>query len=163
MIDFPDDERKPLKIIQERKRKKQNLCLCYEEEGLLKGYGIFEFCEEDRSLLMDYFAVFSKERNQGTGTRFLEELKEYFKDWNVLFIESESVCDVDSKRRLDFYQKCGAVISGVRVNLFHVDYEILFISLKEELSQDEVEKHMRRMYEKIYPKVFQMLYLKWIS
>jgi len=67
MIDFPEDERKPLHVILSRFRKKQNLCLCYVEGDDIKGYSILEFSEKNRCLLMDYFAVLPDVRNQGIG------------------------------------------------------------------------------------------------
>lgn len=76
--DFPDNERKPLNVIQSRHNKKENYCICYFEDNVMKGYSILEFCEENRSLLMDYFAIIPEYRNQGTGTRFLNEMKVYF-------------------------------------------------------------------------------------
>lgn len=46
MNDFPDDERKPLNVIQSRYKKKENICICYLEDGLMKGYSILESCEK---------------------------------------------------------------------------------------------------------------------
>jgi hypothetical protein len=66
MKDFPDDERKPLSIIESRFKKNQNHCLIYLEDNVMKGYAILESCR--KSLLMDYFAVIETYRNQGTGT-----------------------------------------------------------------------------------------------
>lgn len=161
MHDFPDDERKPLFVIEKRYQKKQNLCLCYVEEDYIKGYSILEFSKKNKCLLMDYFAVVSEYRNQGAGTRFMNELKEYFKEWNAVLIESESIFDQTSKKRLEFYQRCGAVISSIKVNLYFVDYEILVISLKKDMNQADVKKDLDEIYGKIYPKPFQKLYLKW--
>lgn len=161
MSDFPDDERKPLHVILSRLKKKQNLCLCYIEEDVMKGYSILEFDEVNQTLLMDYFAVFEKYRRQGVGTRFLQEMKEYFKNWNALLIESECAFDEASQKRLDFYQKCGALISGEVVHLYHVDYEILAIPLNYDFEVHQVKKAMNQIYEKIYPKSFQKFFLKW--
>ena len=69
MNDFPDDERKPLSIIESRFKKNQNHCLIYLEDNVMKGYAILESCR--KSLLMDYFAVIETYRNQVTGTKFL--------------------------------------------------------------------------------------------
>lgn len=159
--DFPDDERKPLMTISARYQKKQNLCVLYEEDGLVKGYGILEFCEECRCLLMDYFAVFPEYRKQGVGTRFLREMKAYFGQWDALLIESECAHDETSQRRLDFYVHQGALLSGVRIQLYHVDYEILAFSLAREVHAEEVRDLLKSVYRKIYPKSFQKLFLKW--
>jgi len=161
MIDFPEDERKPLHVILSRFRKKQNLCLCYVEGDDIKGYSILEFSEKNRCLLMDYFAVLPDVRNQGIGTRFMQEMKEYFKDWNALLIESECAFDEISKKRLEFYQGCGAFISHEVVHLYHVNYEILAIPLNQNFELDQVKKVMNEIYEKISPKAFQKLFLRW--
>ncbi len=163
MHDFPDNERKPFHVIEKRYRKQQNLCLCYSEDNCIKGYSILEFSRENKCLLMDYFAVISEYRNQGTGTRFMNELKVYFKGWNVILIESECAFDETSKKRLDFYQRCGAVISNIKVKLYFVDYEILAISLQKKIDLADVKEVLNEIYAKIYPKQFQMLYLTWLN
>ena len=162
MNDFPDDERKPLSVIQSRYKKKENICICYLEDGLMKGYSILESCEKNKSLLMDYFAVYPEHRNQGTGTRFLQEMKEYFQYWDALLIESETAITDQAKQRIKFYQKSGVEISGVRVHLYHVDYEILGLSLHRRIYHEEIKEIMVQIYDKIYPKPFQKFYLKWI-
>ena len=157
--DFPDDERKPLKIILSRYQKRQNFCLLYLEENIVKAYSILEFANQ--SLLMDYFAVLPQFRVQGVGTRFLQEMKDYFKDYEALFIESESAYDDVSLKRLDFYQKAGAWLSGIKVYLYHVDYEVMVMPLKKEVMLTEVQPMLNEIYTKIYPKSFRMMFLKW--
>ena len=159
MDDFPDDERKPLSIIESRFKKKQNHCLVYLEDNVMKGYAILESCQ--KSLLMDYFAVIETYRNQGTGTRFLHEMKQYFSEFDALFVESECAYDEISQKRLDFYQKAGFVISGIQVHLYHVDYEVMTLSLNDEIETVNVRRRMEEIYEKIYPKSFRSLFLKW--
>ncbi len=159
MNDFPDDERKPLSIIESRFKKKQNHCLVYLEEDVIKGYAILESCQ--KSLLMDYFAVIETYRNQGTGTKFLYEMKQYFKEYDVLFVESECAYDEISQKRLNFYQKAGFVISGIQVHLYHVDYELMVLALNDEMETMDARRRMEEIYEKIYPKSFRRLFLKW--
>lgn len=159
MNDFPDDERKPLSIIESRFKKNQNHCLIYLEDNVMKGYAILESCH--KSLLMDYFAVIETYRNQGTGTKFLHEMKQYFKEYDALFVESECAYDEISQKRLDFYQKAGFVISGIQVHLYHVDYELMVLPLNDEFEALDVRKRMEEVYEKIYPKSFRSLFLKW--
>ena len=159
MNDFPDDERKPLKMIMSRYKKKQNFCLLYLEENEIKAYSILEFT--NRSLLMDYFAVLPQFRNQGTGTRFLQEMKQYFNEYEALFIESESAYDEVSQKRLDFYKNAGAFFSGIQVHLYHVDYEVMVLPLKRDVMVDEVQVMLNEIYTKIYPEAFRMMFLKW--
>ena len=159
MNDFPDDERKPLKMIMSRYKKKQNFCLLYLEGNEIKAYSIMEFANQ--SLLMDYFAVFPQFRNQGMGTRFLQEMRQYFIEYEALFIESEAAYDEVSLKRLDFYRNAGALLSGIQVHLYHVDYEIMVLPLKREIRMNEVEIMLNEIYTKIYPKAFRMMFLKW--
>ena len=159
MNDFPDDERKPLNVIESRFKKNQNYCLVYFEEDVIKGYAILETGQ--KSLLMDYFAVIESYRNQGIGTKFLCEMKEYFREYDALFVESECAYDEISQKRLDFYQKAGFVISGLQVHLYHVDYELMVLPLKADVVPLEVRRMMEEIYEKIYPESFRTLFLKW--
>lgn len=157
--DFPDDERKPLSIIASRYKKNQNICLVYLENDVIMGYGIFEFC--NHCLLMDYFAILPEFRNRGKGTQFLKEMKQYFNEWDALFVESECAFDEVSQRRLNFYQNSDFFLSGIQVHLYHVDYEVLVLPIKKEIHKNEIRSKMDEIYAKIYPKSFRMLFLKW--
>ena len=157
--DFPEDELKPLSIIEARYKKNQNHCLVYLEHDVIKGYAVVE--SGGQCLLMDYFAVIKPFRNQGTGTLFLKEMREYFKEYDALFVESECAYDEISQKRLDFYQKTGFVLSGTQVHLYHVDYELMVCSIRRKIEIDEVRSLMEEVYKKIYPKSFRMVFLKW--
>jgi hypothetical protein len=88
-------------------------------------------------------------------------MRQYFKEYDALFVESECAYDEISQKRLDFYQKAGFVISGIQVHLYHVDYELMVLSLNDEFEALDVRKRMEEIYEKIYPKSFRSLFLKW--
>ena len=53
------------------------------------------------------------------------------------------------------------MISGIQVHLYHVDYELMVLSLNDEFEAQDVRKRMEEIYEKIYPKSFRSLFLKW--
>ncbi|MCR5753312.1 MAG: GNAT family N-acetyltransferase [Acetatifactor sp.] len=159
--DFPDDELKPLKMIEKS-----------YEEGMYESYGLFEennLCgyayfvkianENDRNdYIFDFFAVREDLRDKGYGTCFLELLKKRFANAGSMLGEVEnpdSAADETEKktrlRRLDFYLRNGIVDTEVEVTLFGVDYKVLEVPLVTRHSVEEVKRIYRRIYRTILP------------
>lgn len=158
--DFPADELKPLTSIEHQMKKGQCFCLGYAIEGKLCGYAILEHCHFNRCLLLDYFAIFHELRATGLGSQFLQELLLYFKDWQAILIESETVTNSTSAKRLTFYQRCGARITSIQVHLYHVDYHILILMIQEEMADEQILTALQQLYQAVYPWLFRKLYLR---
>lgn len=139
--DFPPDELRPFSSIY---------CLtkqgCYRsfgcfEEGRLCAYATFATpAGDDTALLLDYFAVDPSQRGKGTGTRFLNALREAFQGSPApcILIEVESLETArtpeqldERARRIRFYKdKCGCRESQVYSYLFGVEYRVLYLPLR---------------------------------
>ena len=158
--DFPPDELKPLSRILAQKRKNIALCLGYFEQDKLIGYAVLEQDTAQRCLLLDYFAIIQSSRGQGWGTRFLNELKTMFADREMIVIEAEAAPTEQARKRIAFYQRAGARLTGIRLHLYHVDYAVLALDLAASLDEPQLRRRISALYQRIYPAVFRKLYLR---
>ena len=136
--DFSDDERKPLSMILQSLDAGRYLCLgafC-GDQLLAYAFFIFDTAPAGRNYLLDYFAVREDLRAQGIGSRFLKALPGILPDPALMILEVENpdyAEDPGEKalrlRRIGFYQKNGAVDTGVAFWFFDVEYRLMGISM----------------------------------
>lgn len=136
--DFPDNELKPLEMIIQNEKE---YSYGYFEDDELLGYCILLL--QDHHCILDYLGVDQNKRNQGIGSKILNELKELFPDTNII-IESEKPYDDLSRRRLQFYHRNGFVLNQMIVHLYYVDY---YIFSNQILDTQGVYK----IYQALYP------------
>ncbi len=155
--DFPRNELKPLAMLEEPFYS----CYGYFEDDKLMGYAVLVACEENRCLLLDYFAVLSEVRGCGKGMRFLMELKEMCKDWQAMLIESEAEKSEIAIKRIRFYERAAAKATSLIINLYSVDYRILMIPCSKELSDLNVRIKIEEIYKMIYSAAFLERYVQY--
>lgn len=133
--DFPDDELKPLFLLEELAAQGINRIYGCYKDGRLAGYYVLARKQGSQMVLLDYLAVVPEWRGTGVGSHILRMIREQLEDKTYLFIESENpayakdeVEKVTRERRLDFYRRGGAVEQGVKVLLFGVQYNGLTLS-----------------------------------
>ena len=105
---FPEQEKKPLQVME-------NLVA----DGKM---------EQDRALL-DYYAIVPEKRNYGYGSRGLEALLKKFKNHKYIFeieTQDEKAENAEErKKRKAFYLRNGLQETGLFVNVYDTDFEIL--------------------------------------
>ena len=156
--DFPEEELKPFQMIEELIKADKSVALGYYDNDVLKGYATILFA--GKNLLLDYFAIISSYRGKGYGTRFLSELKEYFKDYGFLLIESENNNSETARKRIEFYKRCGCKDSKLRGRLYFVEYAFLYLELSGSCSSENVEEEILNIYKIIYPHYLNTEYLE---
>lgn len=124
---FPTCERKPFSIIVNMYRKGQTDVWCIQKDRKIMGLAATINGEE--AILLDYFAIDQRHRNEGIGSQALLKLEQFYAD-KGLFVEIESVYDDapnrdERQRRKQFYLRCGMTQMNVLVNLFDVKMELL--------------------------------------
>lgn len=153
--DFPANERKPLRLIEES-----------FDTGFMEGYGFFR-TEQETSvllayalfvsirdvLLFDYYAVIPECREKGVGSYFLNELKEKLADKECVIgeVENPDYCeDPDERRvmerRIDFYLRNGLRDTGASGKVYGVEYRFLEMELGGTHSKEEAEERIGRFY-----------------
>lgn len=156
--DFPDDELKPLWLLEQLVRDGINsIWGCYRKEELV-GYYVLAQEQGSQMMLLDYLAVVPHLRGTGVGSEILALLRESLRDQDYLFIESENpeYAENDAEkqvreRRLRFYHRSGAVEQGVRILLFGVRYVGLTLSRNNPPSpQQQVEDYLS-LYRRMLP------------
>lgn len=123
--DFPVTELKPLENMIDMMERGVYECLLVSENSEPVGYALVLILNDFPYGLLDYLGVFSEKRNQGYGSRILSALADYYKD-RKLIIESEYPKDAPdeqmAERRIGFYQRNGAVKTGVESRIYGVHF-----------------------------------------
>ena len=107
---FPEQEKKPLQVMEQ-----------------LVADGKME--EEQNRALLDYYAIAPEKRNGGYGSKGLEVLLERFKNYKYIFeieTQNEKAENAEErKRRKAFYLRNGLKETGLFVNVYDTDFELL--------------------------------------
>ena len=157
VYDFPVEERRPLyKIFRLMMLDRYDFYAMRDGKELL-AYGAVARAGED--MMLDYLAVCRGKRGQGHGTRMLALLEREFAG-KAVFVEVEDPdipCSEEERRirlrRLRFYQRSGFRDSGVRCDVYGVDFMILFRG--PEMSAGEAHRRLDRIYRAIFtPKAY---------
>ena len=126
---FPEQEKKPLQVMENlvADGKMEMLAMVDEDEFVGLAINLID-AEQDR-VLLDYYAIAPEKRNYGYGSRGLEALLKKFKNHKYIFeIETQdekAENAEDRKRRKDFYLRNGLQETGLFVNVYDTDFEIL--------------------------------------
>ena len=125
---FPKSERKPFSIIRSNQKKGKGDVWYFEEGGVFAGLTT-TVKDENGMVLLDYFAVSEKHRDQGWGSRMLPLIlnqyagKRLFGEIEVEDPNAENYAE--RKRRKQFYLRLGLRALGIKVKLFGVDMELM--------------------------------------
>jgi len=155
-LHFPKAELKPIENVKK-----------YLEQGLYIGYGFFEnetllayalffLVPKERKLLLDYYAVLEKYRNDGIGSAFLLSLRTTLSCADGIYIESEDPDFAKTgqekeirEKRIAFYQRNDAAFTGILSTLFDVPYRILYLPLLKDEKQNTASDRIPDFYQDI--------------
>ena len=124
---FPEVERKPFHYMETLCASGKMEILAVVDNGEFIGLVINML--SNQAALLDYFAISPEKRGGGYGSRALRLVLDRFKDKPLIFeIEKQDPSAenaVDRKRRKDFYLRNGVKETGLLVNVYHTDFELL--------------------------------------
>lgn len=126
---FPEQEKKPLQVMENlvADGKMEMLAMVDEDEFVGLAINLIDV-EQDRALL-DYYAIVPEKRNYGYGSRGLEALLKKFKNHKYIFeieTQDEKAENAEErKKRKAFYLRNGLQETGLFVNVYDTDFEIL--------------------------------------
>lgn len=156
---FPSEELKPLKTVEWLLSKQIYHAYGFYEKDRLLAYACLIQINGQSAVLLDYYAVLEQYRSSGIGGIFLQKLAERLRDKEGLYIESEDPafahdagdCEL-RKRRIAFYERNGALRTGLLSRLFGVDYTILFLPCHSKTAE-KADWHFDRLNQ-IYLEMF---------
>ncbi|MCR5415767.1 MAG: GNAT family N-acetyltransferase [Pseudobutyrivibrio sp.] len=156
IADFPENERKPLKMILASWEAGWYECLGLFRDEELVGYTYLVGL--DGKYLIDYIAVFPEVRNLGLGSQLISLLNSYLGGSSVVIGEVENPDYTDDAaeaqlqhRRIGFYTRNGCRDTGLRVECFGVHYIILEAGDSHCGSLDETWKLYESFYSRFLP------------
>ena len=126
---FPEQEKKPLQVMENlvADGKMEMLAMVDEDEFVGLAINLID-AEQDRARL-DYYAIAPEKRNYGYGSRGLEALLKKFKNHKYIFeieTQDEKAENAEErKKRKSFYLRNGLQETGLFVNVYDTDFEIL--------------------------------------
>jgi len=167
---FPSDELKPVKKVRMFLSEKMYLGYGLFRNEKLLAYAFFLRLPHFDKLLLDYYAVLDEFRNEGTGSAFLQLLRDELKEKPLdasesillsgFYIESENpdYAKNDSEKairekRIAFYEKNYADFTGILTTLYGVDYRIFYIPLKDTplLAPAAYRQELEHIYRNMFP------------
>lgn len=126
---FPEQEKKPLQIMENLVADNRMEMLAMVDEDEFVGLAINLIDTEQNRALLDYYAIVPEKRSGGYGSKGLEVLLDRFKNQKYIFeIETQDKKAENAeerKRRKDFYLRNGLKETGLFVNVYNTDFEIL--------------------------------------
>lgn len=156
---FPENERKPLKKIEEMWKDAQYQAVgLYDEKDTFLGYAFFVLCKNCNYILLDYFAILEKYRSTGIGSKFLGQLKKRFPFCKGIIIETEDEASastvqeqLERKKRNAFYLRNGVQRVYIKSAIYTARYEIFVLPIEEKVSQEECFKALHEIYQYMVP------------
>ena len=154
--DFPDDELKPLSMIEQALRRGAYECAAMFDGDEILAYAFFVILRRDglQYWLFDYYAVREDLRDSGVGSSFMRALAQYHlrsASCVLLEVDNPDTASDQSERALRlrrerFYLRNGLLRTGVRAYVFGVDYRLLELPVNGAHTSGEVAQ----IYSDIY-------------
>lgn len=143
---FPLCERKPFLFLQKSKVKTYAIV---ENNSYI---GLFVLAESENTVFVDYFAIDSKKRGKGVGSRALELLKNTYKS-KLIFLEAEDPdveCSnlIQRQQRVKFYKKNMFEQSSLKVEIKGL--KAVIMSVGGEISFDDYKQAYISAYGKLF-------------
>ncbi len=151
--DFPPMELKPFENISDLIMKGYYSSYGFYEEEALRGYAFLCDNEDHTYSLLDYYAILSDCRGKGYGKKILAVLREIYKDYEAIILESENPQYAKNEPdfkvrtgRLSFYQKSGVIFENLESKVFGVDYVILVFPCKSNPDSSVIRRKLIDIY-----------------
>lgn len=155
---FPKNEIKPLKHICRMWEQGSYCALGMYDGEKLVSYAFFAMVPGKDMLLLDYFAVLEDYRNLGAGSIFLQKMGQCLMEhrgvsYQGILIETEDIAyaqngeerHIRQKRDL-FYEKNGAVRTGVTGEVYGVHYAIWNLPITGNAGTEECREQLKEIY-----------------
>lgn len=132
--DFPADELKPLKMIEDAIARNEYISYGILEEDEILGYAYLAYARvpQGRRYLFDYLGVREDLRGTGIGSILLHQLPEILPEPECILgeVENPEYAQTDKERamqerRIAFYERNDIADTGVTCRLYNVEYRVM--------------------------------------
>lgn len=152
--DFPANEVKPFSSIEKLWEKGMYRGYILQQNGEMRAYWFLLYYEKYNVYLLDYLAVVKGNRGKGSGSFVLNYLSSHCEQ-GMLFIEAENPKMAENseqkevrERRLDFYRRNGARLTGVCTQVYDAPYVVFLVGETEKEIHDDA--WVMEVYENMY-------------
>ena len=149
---FPPEELKPYAAMETLVKAGVYHPMGAWEGETLVGYAVLWESPGSRYVLIDYLGVTASRRNRGLGGKILGLLRETFRDWDGIIVESEAPDggeqDALRRRRMDFYRRSGFTFLDYDCILFGVHYAVCLCSPNGKGTEAAVMEAHKALYRK---------------
>ena len=161
--DFPENEIKPLKMIERACTRGE--CRCYGgfTGEALAAYAFFVTNRENGQAvwLFDYLAVERERRDQGIGSAFLQALsQEILPEAEMVLLEIDDPAAAEGEelarrlRREAFYVRNGLIDTGITAQVFGADFRLLEIPVHGTHAKETCRARYDAIYRHLPPLLF---------
>ena len=155
--DFPADELPEYERYLKLTKEKLHNVYLYNKDNQNVAY--FIVVEEEKNILITHLAVMQDFRSKGIGKVFLEDIKTFFNDKNMLIVEVEAETRANNNKELDiikrrkkYYTRAGfEECKKIEYILWGVEYDILIYVLENNKVYENIE--IKEIIEKLYEKL----------
>ena len=158
--DFPENEIKPLKMIERAIRREEYRCYGGFDSIGLAAYAFFVTNRENGQAvwLFDYLAVDQPRRDQGVGSAFLQALRqEVLPEADMVLLEIDDPAAAEGAerdhrlRREAFYTRNGLIDTGITAQVFGADFRILEIPVHGTHTKEACRAGYDAIYRHLLP------------
>lgn len=165
IYDFPPLELKPLHIILSAYDSGVYICYALVEDSYVEddtdadsilGYAFF--VKRDNDYLFDFLAVSKEMRNRGLGAKFLDLIGQKFADSDSVIgeVEDPDYAETDElrglqERRMNFYIRNGYINTGIKIELYNVNYIVFEMNLGKNHDRADVARLYETHYRALLP------------
>lgn len=123
----------------------------------LAAYALFVTTPEKDALLLDYYAVLEEHRESGTGSLFLQKMKEVYKNRAGILLETEDLALAANEeerqtrtRRNAFYVRNGVTETQIRVSYCGADYQIFYMPICKSADTERIYADLEKIYRVMF-------------
>ena len=146
---FPEIERKPFEMLLKLRKKGKARLLVIHDEKTREAVGLSFFLQRRDMLLYDDFAIEKQFQSRGYGAAVLRAVEKQFPDARIFGevepLDPKAPNNEQRKRRLAFYLRNGMKESGIIVDLFGCELQLMYLG-DVPITFEEYERFLRYIF-----------------
>lgn len=142
VLDFPNNETYSANSISNYiKSKSVNMYLFVANKTVI-GWALLLLDKQNMLASLEYLAIFKEFRNLGYGSKFLNDLKNKYKNYNAIYCDVEAV-ETENKeikqKRQNFYLNNGMIKTNLETMCWQQHYNYFYMPIKKiKITSDEI-------------------------